>query len=181
MTEPRLVETRRVTEERETEGAMLGKTYEGQACAIAGALDVVGERWTLVIVRDCFFGVRRFDDFANHLDVPRAVLSNRLKSLVAGGVVCKVKDATRPGRWEYKLTRAGQELWRVIWSLVAWGSVHARQGTRQWTHAACGTVLDASGGCARCAVTPWAGDVVVSPRPGARYPRTDAVTQALRA
>ena len=60
---------------------MLGKDYEGQDCSLARALEVVGERWTLLIVRDAFYGVRRFSDFAAHLDIPRAVLSDRLAGL----------------------------------------------------------------------------------------------------
>ena len=65
----------------------LGSDYAGQTCSMARALEIVGERWTLLIVRDAFFGVRRFADFAAHLDIPRAVLSGRLKALVEAGVM----------------------------------------------------------------------------------------------
>ena len=148
---------------------------------IAGAFDVVGERWTLLVVRDRFFGVRRFDDFAHHLDVPRAVLSNRLASLVARGVLRKVEDPARPGRREYELTPSGQDLWPVIWSLVAWGSVHARRSTRLWDARQVRHGAGRLRACPRCDVTPRAGDVVVSPRPGSDDGRTDPVTEALRA
>src|SRR2546423_15667325 len=79
-------------------GTMLGKDYEGQDCSLARALEVVGERWTLLIVRDAFYGVRRFSDFAAHLDIPRAVLSDRLAGLVEDGLMQRRPDPERAGR-----------------------------------------------------------------------------------
>jgi DNA-binding HxlR family transcriptional regulator len=73
---------------------MLGKNYPGQDCALAAALEVLGERWTLLIIRDAFFGVRRFEDFVEHLDIPRAVLSDRLRKLVAHGVLARDRDGS---------------------------------------------------------------------------------------
>ncbi|MBV8713141.1 MAG: helix-turn-helix transcriptional regulator, partial [Solirubrobacterales bacterium] len=66
---------------------MLGKDYEAQDCSLARALEVIGERWTLLILRDAFFGVRRFNDFHVHLDIPKAVLSDRLSGLVEDGIL----------------------------------------------------------------------------------------------
>jgi DNA-binding HxlR family transcriptional regulator len=66
---------------------MLGKDYEGQDCALARALEVIGERWTLLIVRDAFYGVHRFNDFHAHLDIPKAVLSERLNGLTEDGIL----------------------------------------------------------------------------------------------
>ena len=63
----------------------LGTDYAGQACSLARTLEIVGERWTLLILRDLFFGVRRFSDLQRHLDIPRAVLSGRIASLVEAG------------------------------------------------------------------------------------------------
>ena len=65
----------------------LGTDYAGQGCSLARTLEVVGERWTLLILRDLFFGVRRFSDLQRHLDIPRAVLSARIAALVEGGLV----------------------------------------------------------------------------------------------
>ena len=65
----------------------LGTDYAGQPCSLARTLEIVGERWTLLIVRDLFFGVRRFSDLQRHLDIPRAVLASRLAALVEAGVV----------------------------------------------------------------------------------------------
>src|SRR5438309_3622334 len=96
---------------------MLGKDYEGQDCSLARALEVVGERWTLLIVRDAFYGVRRFGDFAAHLSIPRAVLTERLMTLVAADVMQRVDGG-------YQLTAKGLSLWPVVRSLAAWGDQH---------------------------------------------------------
>src|ERR1700744_2258505 len=97
----------------------LRKDYSGQRCSLAKALEVVGERWTLLIVRDAFFGVRRFGDFADHLEIPRAVLSERLTSLVDAGVLERV-DGDH-GHTEYVLTDKGLALQPVLRTLLAWG------------------------------------------------------------
>jgi DNA-binding HxlR family transcriptional regulator len=90
---------------------VLGKDYDGQECALASTLEVLGERWTLLIVRDAFFGVRRYSDWVARLDIPRAVLSDRLRGLVASGILAKRADPERAGRELYVLTEAGTELW----------------------------------------------------------------------
>src|ERR671937_314334 len=78
-----------MSEPRATLGGVLGKDYEGQECALAAALEVLGERWTLLIVRDAFFGVRRYSDWVARLDIPRAVLAERLRGLVDHGILVK--------------------------------------------------------------------------------------------
>ena len=88
---------------------MLPSSYDGQDCSLARALEIVGERWTLLVLRDAFYGVRRFNDFLAHLDMPRTVLSNRLRSLVECGVMVKVPDPGHSGRWLYELTDEGME------------------------------------------------------------------------
>ena len=100
----------------------LPKDYAGDRCSLARALEVVGERWTLLIVRDAFFGVRRFGDFAAHLDIPRAVLTSRLAALVEAGVLALVPGAH--GHDEYALTGKGRDLWPVVRSLLVWGDEH---------------------------------------------------------
>jgi DNA-binding HxlR family transcriptional regulator len=75
---------------------MLGKDYENQDCALARALEVVGERWTMLIVRDAFYGVRRFNDFQAHLDIPKAVLSDRLAGLVDEDILERIPDPATP-------------------------------------------------------------------------------------
>src|SRR3954451_11179729 len=103
---------------------MLGSDYRGQDCAMARALETIGERWTLLIVRDAFYGVQRFSDFAAHLDIPKAVLSERLASLVEQGVLERLADSSRAGRNVYRLTEAGRELWPILYAMLVWGSRH---------------------------------------------------------
>src|SRR5271167_4899768 len=76
---------------------MLPSSYDGQDCSLARALEIVGERWTLLVLRDAFYGVRRFNDFLAHLDMPRTVLSNRLRSLIESGVLALRADRRRDG------------------------------------------------------------------------------------
>ena len=152
---------------------MLGKDYEGQECALASTLEVLGERWTLLIVRDAFFGVRRYSDWVARLDIPRAVLSERLRGLVASGILEK-------GDFGYELTEAGAELWPALHALIAWGGRHRRPSTNVYRHAVCDTELGPGATCPACGVVPRAGEVLVVPRatgPG----RTDPVSVAMRA
>jgi DNA-binding HxlR family transcriptional regulator len=159
---------------------VLGKDYDGQECALASTLEVLGERWTLLIVRDAFFGVRRYSDWVARLDIPRAVLSDRLRGLVANGIFEKRDDPDHAGRQLYELTPAGAELWPALHALIGWGSRHRRPSTNSYRHAACGTELGPGAMCPACGFVPPAADVLLVPRaPGARG-RTDAVSAAMR-
>lgn len=158
---------------------MLGKDYEGQDCALARALEVLGERWTLLIIRDAFYGVRRFSDFQAHLDVPRAVLAERLNGLVSAGILDRNPDPAHAGRHLYQLTAAGRDLWPALHGLLAWGDRHLGENSRVFRHAACGTRLDDRGTCRRCRVTPEPADISSEPRPGRLRRRKDRVAVAL--
>ena len=158
---------------------MLGNDYLDQDCALARALETIGERWTLLIVRDAFHGVQRFSDFQAHLDIPKAVLSDRLSGLVEDGVVERAPDPEHAGRHLYRLTAAGRDLWPAIHALLVWGGRHRGRNSRVFEHAACGTPLDDRGVCPACHSAPDPGDVVSVPRrPGSR--REDPVAVALR-
>ena len=159
---------------------MLGKTYDLQDCSLARALESLGERWTLLIVRDAFFGVRRFSDFQAHLDVPRAVLSDRLTGLVRDGILVRRADEERPGRHSYELTDAGRDLWPVLYSLLIWGGHHRFPNSRTFTHADCGGRLDDRGTCPACSTTPPPQDIVITPKRGRARQREDPVAVALR-
>jgi DNA-binding HxlR family transcriptional regulator len=159
---------------------MLGKDYEGQDCAIARALEVIGERWTLLIVRDALYGVRRFSDFHAHLDVPKAVLSDRLNGLVEHGILERRPDPDHAGRSLYELTAAGRELWPVLHALVVWSDRHSVSNSRLFRHAECGTELDDAADCPACGITPDVGDIITEPRPGRGRHRDDPVAMALR-
>jgi DNA-binding HxlR family transcriptional regulator len=160
---------------------MLGKDYEDQDCALARALETIGERWTLLIVRDAFFGVRRFSELQAHLDIPKAVLSARLTGLVNDGVLERRPDPHHGGRHLYELTAAGRDLWPAVYALLMWGSRYRTSNSRVFTHARCGTELDGGGRCPVCDITPTPADIVITPRPGRAQSRTDPVAVALRA
>lgn len=100
---------------------MLKRDYEGQNCSIARALEVVGERWTLLIVRDAFLGLRRFDQFQQSLGIARNVLTDRLNRLVEEGILERVRYSERPERYEYRLTAKGRELNIALAGLRQWG------------------------------------------------------------
>lgn len=102
-------------------GAMLKRDYEGQNCSIARALEVVGERWTLLIVRDVFLGLRRFEQFQENLGIARNVLTDRLNRLVEEGILERVRYSERPDRYEYRLTRKGRDLHLALTGLRQWG------------------------------------------------------------
>jgi DNA-binding HxlR family transcriptional regulator len=144
----------------------LPKDYADDRCSLARALEVVGERWTLLIVRDAFFGVRRFGDFAVHLEIPRAVLTSRLAALVEAGVLAPEPGAH--GHDEYALTGKGRDLWPVVRSLLAWGDQHYSQtGPRRvFRHAADDGIVTPDGVCADCGAAVGSADLVVVPGPG---------------
>ena len=159
----------------------LPREYTRQACSMARALEIVGERWTLLIVRDAVFGVRRFSDFLQHLDIPRAVLTERLEFLTGEGVFARVPG---PGkRSEYELTAKGRALWPAIRALAAWGDeYYAPNGPRRvFVHASCEGEVTATGTCARCGAVVPLDDTVMTPGPGLPDPSPDdnPITAAL--
>ena len=100
---------------------MLNRTYEGQDCPIARALEIVGERWTLLIVRDVLVGPCRFDQLQASLGIARNVLADRLNRLVEKGILERVPYSKRPPRHEYRLTDKGRELESALSALRQWG------------------------------------------------------------
>jgi DNA-binding HxlR family transcriptional regulator len=161
----------------------LPKDYAGEGCSLARALEVVGERWTLLIVRDAFFGVRRFGDFAAHLAIPRAVLAHRLGTLVEADVLTVIPGSH--GHDEYVLNGKGLDLWPVIRSLLVWGDDYcSEKGPRRlFRHALDEGDVARDGACAACGGVIPAADLVVSPGPGwAPNPvKADPVSAALAA
>jgi DNA-binding HxlR family transcriptional regulator len=100
---------------------MLNRDYEGQNCSIARALEIVGERWTLLIIRDALLGLHRFDEFQESLGIARNVLTDRLNRLVDEGVLERVLYSERPERYEYHLTKKGLDLNIALTALRQWG------------------------------------------------------------
>ena len=132
---------------------MLGRLYDDQVCSIARALEVVGERWTLLVLRDAFSGVRRFEDFQRSLGIARNVLAARLGRLVDEGVLERVPYQQRPTRYEYRATAKGRELWPVVTHLLRWGDAHYPEpegAPRIVEHRGCGGRPDDHLLCDRC-------------------------------
>jgi DNA-binding HxlR family transcriptional regulator len=106
-----------------TEG-MTAATSQPRVCSIARTLDVVGEKWALLAVREVFLGNRRFDEMIRRTGAPRDTLAARLRTLVASGILERRQYSEHPARHEYRLTEAGRDLYPVIVSLMRWGDKH---------------------------------------------------------
>mgnify|MGYP001242774773 CR=1 FL=1 len=123
-------------------------------CPVARALSVVGDRWTLLILRECFFRVRRFEDFQTRLGITRPVLSERLHRLIEDGVLMKRLYQERPLRHEYVLTEKGKALSPVLTALLVWGNEHMRAPGEpvymQLRHQPCGHVVTPITICPDC-------------------------------
>jgi DNA-binding HxlR family transcriptional regulator len=159
---------------------VLHNTYEGQICSVARALEVIGERWTILIVRDAFLGVRRFDDFQRSLGVARNVLNTRLQRLVEAGILERRRYQERPARHEYRLTEMGRDLWPAVVALMQWGDrwLGSDGGAPMVVvHRECGGGVTDRRTCADCGTPLDVRDVEVVPGPGA----TEAVRERIAA
>ncbi|MDT0462470.1 winged helix-turn-helix transcriptional regulator [Streptomyces gibsoniae] len=160
----------------------LGKDYASQECSIARALEIVGERWTLLVVRDAFYGVRRYNDFLVHLGIPRAVLAARLQTLTTEGVLEKRRYQQSPPRDEYVLTERGLALWPTLRALGLWGRDHFTDAQlRVFRHATCGTEreLGRYDECPDCGTVVPVSDVEMLPGPGADPNPADPISRVM--
>ncbi len=149
---------------------MLKNDYEGQVCSIAGALEVVGERWSLLIVRDVLLGLRRFDEIQANLGIARNVLQTRLVRLVEQGILERRPYQEHPPRYEYRLTEKGLDLWPAMVALMRWGDEYAAPAAGPpvlLEHRGCGGALDEHRICAACGERLSVRDVRAVPGPGA--------------
>ena len=139
-------------------------------CSIAQCLEVVGEWWSLLILRDAFLGVRRFDDFQASLGISRNVLNQRLSGLVEHGVLDRVPYQEHPPRSEYRLTDKGRDLWLVVTAMRQWGDKWAAPDGPpvEIVHTACDHVSQAVPTCSHCGDTLDARAVRAIPGPGSR-------------
>jgi len=147
---------------------VLPRTYDNLRCSLASTLEVVGERWTLLVVREAFLGTRRFDVFQRHLGVARNVLTDRLGKLVHAGVLERVRYQERPERFEYRLTEKGLDLWPTIVSLLHWGDKHVHgMDARPMVlrHRDCGGEIDDRRICTECGAFLTVRDVRADPSP----------------
>ena len=125
--------------------------FSAMDCSIARTLEVIGERWSLLIVRDAFYGLRRFDDFRRDLGIARNVLTDRLASLVEQGVFERRQYEDRPPRYEYVLTEKGRELLPVILAMMKWGdSWGSEERPVTLTHLRCGHETQPVVTCEHC-------------------------------
>jgi DNA-binding HxlR family transcriptional regulator len=148
---------------------------ETQPCSLARTVGVIGDRWTLLILRDCFLRVRRFDDFQARLGIGRPILADRLQKLVKNRILEKVKYQEGPTRYEYRLTQRGLDLHPIIMAIVHWGDLHlsGEEGRPLLhRHESCGRIFDPVMVCSECGepVTPQSVQVLEGPG-GARTDR----------
>jgi DNA-binding HxlR family transcriptional regulator len=150
---------------------MLGNDYRHQTCSIAATLEVVGERWSLLIVRDVLLGVRRFDALQRDLGVARNVLQTRLERLIEHGVLERRQYQEHPPRHEYFLTEKGLDLWPTIVALLQWGDRYTPSPGGPpvlLEHKGCGGTIDSHRICERCGERLGPRDAIAKAGPGAR-------------
>jgi DNA-binding HxlR family transcriptional regulator len=148
---------------------MLGKTYDSQVCSIARALEVIGERWSLLIVRDALFaGVTRFSDFQHNLGIATNILTARLDGFVADGIMERRAYTEQPEHYEYQLTDKGRDLTAALIALTEWGDRWAAPGEPPilYRHADCGAAITNQVICATCGPVNDPADVHIQLGPG---------------
>jgi DNA-binding HxlR family transcriptional regulator len=145
------------------------KSFAEMNCSVAQCLEVVGEWWSMLIVRDAFLGITRFDQFQARLGISRNVLNQRLSHLVAAGVLERVPYQQHPPRFEYRLTPKGRDLWPVLTTMRQWGDKYAApEGPPlQVVHNGCGHVSEAVLACSECGESIAGRDVRAVAGPGA--------------
>lgn len=141
-----------------------------ERCSVARSVAVIGDRWTLMLLRDCFLGVRRFEDFERRLGISRSLVAERLRRLVQEGVLRRERYQERPVRHEYRLTEKGLALHPVMMAIVHWGDVHYAGEAGPpllHRHRACGCDFEPVTTCSECGGAVTAREVEVRPGPGA--------------
>jgi DNA-binding HxlR family transcriptional regulator len=160
---------------------VLRHDYPGQACSIAKSLEVIGERWSLLIVRDVMNGNRRFGEMQRSLGVARNVLSARLQRLVDEGILERRAYQESPPRHEYFLTEKGLDLWPALIALVGWGDRHSTgpEGPPILiVHKECGGEVSDRGICESCGKVLNARDATQLPGPGLESAPADVAAPA---
>lgn len=133
----------------------------GRPCSVAAALNLVGEKWALLAVREIVFGVKRFDAIARNTGAPRDRLAARLRALETGGIITRRQYSEHPPRYEYELTEAGQELRPVLTTLRSWGDKWAVDSPPSAFDHVCGHELDTAVVCRHCGAEVEAADLKV--------------------
>ena len=136
----------------------------GRPCSVASALQLVGDRWALLVVRELLLGNHRFDELARNTGAPRDRLAARLRDLESAGVIERRRYQERPTRYEYHLTEAGSDLGTVIQALRAWGDRWAVAETATAFRHSCGEELAVEITCPQCGPVLSAEEIVHVPR-----------------
>jgi DNA-binding HxlR family transcriptional regulator len=146
------------------------KSFADMNCSVAQCLEVVGEWWSMLIIRDAFMGVSRFDQFQERLGISRNVLNQRLARLVDAGVLVKVPYSEHPLRHDYRLTDKGRDLWPVLTAMRQWGDHYAAPDGPpvEVVHKGCGHVAQAVMTCSSCSEVIGARDVRAIVGPGSK-------------
>lgn len=158
----------------DTTGHASGRPADGVGCSIAGTLEIIGDRWTILILRDAFRGIRRFEHFHEDLGVARNLLSDRLSKLVGHGILRKELYEQHPPRYEYRLTAKGRDLSPALVALLQWGDRHLAGPAGppiELVHAGCGEPLDQVFVCWRCDTTATPAEIRSRPGPSRRTRR----------
>jgi DNA-binding HxlR family transcriptional regulator len=148
---------------------MLGRTYDSQVCSAARTLELVGERWTLLIVRNALFaGAIRYSDFRKDLGIATNILKTRLDGLVDAGIMERRSYSQNPEHYEYLLTHKGRELVPVLLALTEWGDRWAAPDGPPvlYTHTVCGDGISQQTTCATCGQVHDPTEVQARPGPG---------------
>jgi DNA-binding HxlR family transcriptional regulator len=143
-------------------------SFAGMDCSLAQCLEVVGEWWTLLVLRDAMLGVTRFEDFADRLGIARNVLTSRLDGLVEHGVLARVPYSEHPVRYDYRVTEKGRDLWPVLTAMRQWGDRWAAPDGPpiELRHTGCGEIATVVPTCSHCRAALDARSVTVVPGPG---------------
>jgi DNA-binding HxlR family transcriptional regulator len=144
------------------------RDFPRDACSVASTLEVIGERWTMHVLRESFLGVRRFEDFRRNIGVARNILSDRLNTLVAEGILRRELYNERPPRYEYRLTRKGVDLYGILLELMKWGNRWAPNEDGPAVvlrHRECGAVIEPVHSCPECGEPVHAWDLQALPGP----------------
>ena len=143
-----------------------------ETCSIGRAMEILGERWTFLILRESFYGVRRFSDMQRNLGIARNILSARLQTLVRAGILERRLYQSEPERFEYRLTSAGRDLYPAVITIMRWGDAHllGDDGPPVVLRHTCGHEAEPELVCSHCRKPMHPHDVTPEPGPGAQRP-----------
>ena len=162
---------------------MSSQTASTPGCPIDGLLQIAGDRWSLLILRDAFYGVRRFDGFQQHLGISKKILAQRLRSLTEAGIFNRVMYQERPQRFEYRLAARGLDTFPVLLSMSRWGTRWLSEPGKEWLqlrHTGCGEIIEAQLVCSHCGERLTPARVKPLAGPGAESKDIESLARAIR-